>query len=165
MPLSPPFSWADVNSENMTQAATWIQYLALLMWFTDTKESIPKFDNPHDAVILSKPLPSISEPQRRRIDFSKWRDPTSKNISQAQIYREISIETPSITYILADHFHHHRFDQDSTVVLSFQQSPCNGTVRLMCVWVHQLREELLKYQGFLYDDSSGNGTESMQSKH
>ena len=31
----------------------------------------------------------------------------------------------------------------------------------MCVRMHQLREELLKCQVFLYDDSSGNGTEPM----
>ena len=90
---------------------------------------------------------------------------TSKNISQDQIYQEIFIEAASITYILADHFHQHRFGHDSTVVLSFQQSPCNVTGYLMCVRVHQLRKELLKCQVFLYDDSSGNGTKSMQSKH
>ena len=59
----------------MTEIATWIRYLALSMWFTDTKESIPTMENPHNAIILSKPLHSISKPQRRRIDFSKWRDP------------------------------------------------------------------------------------------
>ena len=48
------------------------------MWFTDTKESVPTMDNPHTAIILSKPLPSISKPQRRRIDFSKWRDPSKQ---------------------------------------------------------------------------------------
>ena len=90
---------------------------------------------------------------------------TNKNISQGQIYCEISNETPSIAYILSDHFHQHRFGQDSTVALSFQQSPCNGTVCLVCVRVHQLTEELLKCQVFLYHDSSGNGTELMQSKH
>ena len=72
--MSPLFLSADVNSENMTQASTWIQHLALLMWFTDNKESVPTLDNPHGAIILSKLLPSINEPQRRRIDFSKWRD-------------------------------------------------------------------------------------------
>ena len=115
----------------MTQAAIWIQYLTLLMWFTDTKESVPTIDNPHDAIILSKPLPSISEPQRR-IDFSKWRDPNKQNISQGQIYQEISIETPLTTYILPDHFHQHIFGQDSTAVMSFQQSPCCGTVSNVC---------------------------------
>ena len=48
------------------------------MWFTDTKESVPTIDNSYDAIILSKPLPSISEPQRRRIDFSKLRDPNKQ---------------------------------------------------------------------------------------
>ena len=90
---------------------------------------------------------------------------TNKNILQDQIYWEIFIEAPSITYKLADHFHKHIFGQDSTVVLSFQQSPCNDTVCLMYVRVHQLREELMKCQVFLYDVSSGNGTEPMQSKY
>ena len=90
---------------------------------------------------------------------------TSKNISQGQIYRDISIEALLITYILAHHFLQHRFGPDSTVVLSFQQSLCYRTGHLMCVWVHQLREELLKCQVFLYDDSSGNITKPMQSKH
>ena len=35
-------------------------------------------DNPHNAIILSKALPSIGKPQRRRIDFSKWRDPNNQ---------------------------------------------------------------------------------------
>ena len=56
----------------MTQATTWIQYLALLIYFTNAKEPIPRMDNPHVSIILSKPLPPISEPQRRRIDFSIW---------------------------------------------------------------------------------------------
>ena len=90
---------------------------------------------------------------------------TSKNISQGQIYREISIEAPSITYILADHFHQQKFNQDSIIALSFKQSPCNGTACLACVQEHQLRGKLLKCQVFLYDDSSGNGTELIQSKH
>ena len=149
----------------MTQDATWIQYLALLMWFTDTKESLLTIDNPHNAITLSKPLPFISEPQRRTIDFSKWRDPSKQKFFSGPNLSEISIEAPSITYILGDHFHQHRFGQDSTVVLSFQQYPCNGTVCLMSVRVHLLREEWLKCQVFLYDDSSGNGTESMQPKH
>ena len=89
---------------------------------------------------------------------------TSKKIFRGQIYWEISTEAPSITYILADDFHQHRFGPGSTVVLSFQQSPCNGTVCLMCVQVHQLREELMKCQVFLYDHTSGNGTKPMQSK-
>ena len=90
---------------------------------------------------------------------------TSKNISHGQTYREISIEDPSITYILAVHFHQHRFGQVSTVVLSFQKSQCNGTLHLMCAQMHQSREELLKCQVFLYDESSRNGTEPMQSKY
>ena len=48
------------------------------MGFTDTKESLPTMDNPHDHIILSRPLPSISKPQRRRIDISKWRDPSKQ---------------------------------------------------------------------------------------
>ena len=48
------------------------------MGFTDTKESLPTMDNPHDVIILSRPLPSISKPQRRRINFSKWRDPSKQ---------------------------------------------------------------------------------------
>ena len=68
------------------------------MWFTDTKESVPTMDNPHDAIILSKPLPSTSEPQGRRIGFSNEEIQTSKNISQGQIYQEISIDTPLVTY-------------------------------------------------------------------
>ena len=74
-PLSPLSLWADVNNENMTQNATWIQYLALLMWYTDTKESVPIMVNSHDAIILSKSFPSTSEPQIRKIDFSIWTDP------------------------------------------------------------------------------------------
>ena len=69
-------------------------------------------------IILSKPLLFNSAPQRRR-----------KNISQGHICQEISIETPSKTYVLSDYLHQHRFGQDSTVVLSFQQSPFNG---IMC---------------------------------
>ena len=49
-----------------------------------------------------------------------------------------------ITYTLADHFHLHRFGQNETVGLSFQQSPSNGAACLVCIRVHQLREELLK---------------------
>ena len=90
---------------------------------------------------------------------------TSKNVSHGQIYREISIEDPSITYILAVHFYQHRFGQDSTVVLSFQKFQCDGTVCLMCAQMHQSREELLKCQVFLHDDSSWSDTEPMQSKY
>ena len=84
--LSPLFSWADVNSQNMTQAATWIQYLDLLMWFTGTKESVPTIDNPHDVIMLSKPLPSVSERQRRRIDFLNELDPNKqKSLSEPNL--------------------------------------------------------------------------------
>ena len=44
------------------------------MWLTNTFDVVPTINNPHDVMILSKPLPFISEPQRRRIDFAKWRD-------------------------------------------------------------------------------------------
>ena len=81
------------------------------------------------------------------------------------IYWEISIETPSISFVLADHFHQHTFSQGSTVVLSFHRFPCSDIVCLVFLRVHQLRQELLKCQVFMYDDSSGNGTEPMQSKY
>ena len=69
---------------------------------------------------------------------------TSKNISQGKVYWEISIEALSINYIPVDRVHEHRFGQDSTVVLSFRGSPCNDVVCLVCLWAHQLEEELLK---------------------
>ena len=123
------------------------------MWLTNTFDVIPTNNNP-----------LLVNHKEEGLIFLNEEIQTSKNISHGQIYQEISIEAPSITYIVADHFHEHRFGQDSTVVLSFQQSLCNGTVCIMCVWMHQLREELLKCQVFLYDDSSGNGIKPMQSK-
>ena len=145
----------------MTQAVTWIQYLALLMWFTYTKESGPSMDNPFSAIILSKRLSSISEPQRKRIDFSKRRDPKKqKYFSEPNLSGNLhwsSFNNLYTAWLLS-------FGQDSTVVLSFQQPLSNVTVCQVCVWVHQLREKLLKCQVFLYDDSSGNGTMPMQSK-
>ena len=112
-------------------------------------------DNPHNAIILSKPLRSISEPQRRRIDFSIW-----SNQNKLKYFSGSN---------LSNNLHWSYFDNlhtgwllSSTVVLSFQRSPCNDVVHLVCVRAHQLREKLLKCQVFLYVDSSGNGNESMQ---
>ena len=72
---------------------------------------------------------------------------TRKNISRGQIYREIFIEAPSITYILADHFHQHilTFGHYSTVVLSFQQPPCNNIV---CMGT-SIKERIAEMSGFL----------------
>ena len=83
--------------------------------------------------------PLLVNQKEERLIFLNEEIQTRKNISQGQI-----------TFINTD-------------LASI--SPCNDTVCLMCVRVHQLREELLKCQVFLYDDSTGNGTEPMQSKH
>ena len=88
------------------------------------------------------------------------KNPNKQKYFSGQIYGEISIEAPSITYIPTDHFHQHRFGQDLTIVLSFQRYPCNDIVCLVRKWAHQLKEELLKCQVF-----SGNDIELMQSKH
>ena len=135
------------------------------MGFTDTKESLPTMDNPHDAIILSKPLPSISKPQRRRIDFSKWRDPSKqKYFSRPNLLENLHWSSFNNLYTgwsLSSTKIWTAFN--SCVVFStiFMQWYC---VSRVCM-VHQLREELLKCQVFLYDDSSGNITKPMQSKH
>ena len=118
------------------------------MWFTVTKESVLTVNNPHNSIILSKPLPLLVNLKEEGLLFLNEEIQTSKNISQGQICWEISIETPLITYILVDHFHQYRFGQDSTVVLSFQQSPCNGTVSNVCTDA-SIKGRIAEMSGFL----------------
>ena len=39
------------------------------MWFTATKESVPTMENPRNAIIMSKPLRSVCEPQEEGLIF------------------------------------------------------------------------------------------------
>ena len=97
------------------------------MWFIDTKESVPTIGSPHDAIILFN-HPTLSAKQKDEgLIFLSEEIQTNKIFLRVKSFQEISIEAPLITYILVDHFHQHRFGQDSTVVLSFQQSPCDVT--------------------------------------
>lgn len=70
----------------MTQTATWIQLLALLKQFTDTKESILTMDNLNDAPLLSEPLRPVSELQIRRSDFFYM-----KRFKQAEYISELNL--------------------------------------------------------------------------
>ena len=58
-----------------------MQHLSLLMWFTNTKESVPTMDNPHDVIILPKPLLLVNYKKEGFI-FLYDEIQASKNISQ-----------------------------------------------------------------------------------
>ena len=70
--------------------------------------------------------PLLVNQKEERLIFLNEEIQTRKNISQGQIYWEICIEAPWITYILPDHFHQHRFGQYISMQWHWVSNVCTG---------------------------------------